>query len=87
MAKPGALRIISDDQVDQVRRLGKAHFEYPEHFADWLDENYDCAVLRGDYEPTDDELYDQIRKLATAQRAGQVIGALKAMHDLAAKEK
>lgn len=62
---PGATRIISPDQVQQIHRLAMEYFnEQGEAAKAWLIKNFKV---------------DDASKLATAQRAGEVIGVLKAM--------
>ena len=66
-ARPGTIRLITDDQADQIERLMLEYFDYdrPAAFA-WLTKNFKVET---------------VRELGTAKRAAEVIAALKAMHN------
>jgi len=71
--KPSAAtRMITDDHVDEILRLGLAYF--PDHYAlmAWLAKNFKIPFA------TDARAY--IRQLGTAKRAGEVIRVLKEMN-------
>jgi len=61
---PGVVRMITDDQVDQIGRLGSDYFGSAKSFYAWLGKDFKVDV---------------IRQLGTAERAGQVIRVLKTM--------
>lgn len=84
---PGTVRMITDDQVEQIHRLGLEHFSdacgypYAQDFAFWLARDFKLEIHWARDKPTEAELKDQIRRLATAKRGGQVIAVLKEMHN------
>lgn len=59
-----ATRIITNDQVEQIDRLGREFFDEHRAFCTWLAKDFKV---------------DDVRQLATAWRAGQVIRVLKDM--------
>ena len=64
--RTGTVRLISADQIDQITRLALEYFDAKPGFAvDWLFKNFKVT---------------EVRQLATAQRAGEVIAVLKQMH-------
>lgn len=86
----GAVRMITPDQVEQIERLGLDYFDYNAiAFSGWLAKDFklgpqlvEPARGRGWKEATAETLnalQTQIRRLATAQRAGEVIHVLKTM--------
>lgn len=77
--KPGTIRMITEDQVDQIERLGLEYFATASDFARWLARDFDCEIRWRMGEPIGTEIKEQIRRLATAERAGQVIRVLKIM--------
>ena len=56
--------MITNDQVEQIDRLGGEFFVNSHVFVYWLTKNFKV---------------DHVRQLATAERAGQVIRVLKEM--------
>ncbi len=64
--KAEGLRMITQDHVEQITRMGVTYFENESAFENWLDKNF---KVRDPW------------KLGTAARAGEVIKVLKAMHD------
>ena len=71
-AKPGVVRMISSDQVDQIERLIREYFNYDqEQSAVWFRSTFKCAT---------------IRELGTAKRGAVAISTLKGMHTRRAKQ-
>lgn len=72
-----AVRMITDDHIDQIARLGLDYFGDPHALHAWLAKNFGIPFI----EPRlDQTLSDLIRtKLATARRAADVIHTLKTM--------
>ena len=73
---PGTIRMITEDQVDQIVRLGSGYFDNYQAFAAWLVKDFKVPEIRGLQFAG---LRNLIRGLATAARAGQVIAVLKTM--------
>ena len=79
-ATPGTARMITPDHIEQIARLGVEYFSgNRDAFWNWLHKNFNGP----DFIPeTDQGASDAIRlALETAQRAGEVIRALKTMHN------
>jgi hypothetical protein len=69
---PGVARMITEDQIEQISRLGLTYFGIPREFRAWLAKDFKV--------PHDGNVLHMIRQLATAERAGQVIRVLRMMH-------
>lgn len=70
----GVTRIITQAQVEQIDRMLGEYFGDGCAAYEWLNKNFKVGAL-GDH----DKPGDVIRRLATAQRAGEVIRVLKQM--------
>lgn len=75
----GAVRMITDDLVEQIDRLGWAYFSDVGKFENWLTKNFAMPFAAGPGR------IRVIRSLGTAKRATEVIVVLKRM--LARREK
>lgn len=73
---PGTVRMITDDQVEQIVRLGVEYFGEAHMLISWLVKNFkiDSTAARGQRGHR-----AIVRHLGTAKRAGEVIRVLKEM--------
>ena len=73
---PGTVRMITEDQADQIVRLGIAYFGEAHLLIAWLVKNFkiDAVMARGQRGHR-----AVVRQLGTAKRAGEVIRVLKEM--------
>ncbi len=63
---PGVLPMISAQLIQQIERLGLQHFGDEDHFRNWLEKTFKVR---------------DVRQLASARSAGEVIHVLKEMLD------
>lgn len=75
-ATPGATRMITEDHVDQIVRLGAANFDNYEALAGWLVKDFKVVEIP---DLAFADLRRLIRGLQTAQRAGEVLRVLNIM--------
>lgn len=77
----GATRMITADQVDQIRRLSSEYFDDESRLeiADWLSDNFKIPAHPNHRLLCNSEFGDHIRQLGTAKRGGEVIRVLKTM--------
>jgi len=73
---PGATRMITADQVDQIERLSWGYFPDSTAFITWLAKTFKVPHVQV---TNLDETRAAIRQLATSKRAGEVIRVLKTM--------
>ena len=74
--QPGNVRLITEANVEQIIGLGTRYFETVTQFEAWLVKNFKVPARRGS-----ERVEDLIRKLGTAQRAGEVIHVLRTMRN------
>lgn len=67
---PGILPMIDAALIQQIERLGLQHFGDEDHFRNWLEKNFKVR---------------DVRQLASARSAGEVIHVLKQMLDRSTK--
>lgn len=72
----GAIRMITDDQVDQIVWLGLDYFPHVRALLTWLSKDFKIPFTEV-ASPAECRTY--VRRLGTAKRAGEVIMVLKRM--------
>ncbi len=72
----GAIRMIDNDHVEQIYRLGLLYFARPAAFGAWLSKNFNVPFRQLTHM---DDIPALLRQLGTAERAGHVIYALREM--------